>query len=85
MKVTIYIAKKDFDAFFRWVRRLEIGILSSPPVAFSHIEDDIKDPLRVSLDTDIYYLITDAQDDLEIIKKAVGDIEIQQRHKKQIM
>ena len=41
MKVTVYISKKDFDAFFRWIKQLELGILSSPPVNFSHLENDM--------------------------------------------
>ena len=76
MKVTIYIEKKDFDSFFRWVKQLELGILSTPPVTFSHNQDDIKDPLKVSLDTNVYYLITDAQEDLKNINTSVGPFSI---------
>ena len=76
MKVTIYIAKNDFDAFFRWVKQLELGILSTPPIAFSHKQEDIEDPLRVSLDTSVYYLITDAQEDLKNIDTSVGPFSI---------
>jgi hypothetical protein len=76
MKVTVYISKKDFDAFFRWIKQLELGILSSPPVNFSHLENDIQDPLKVSLDTHVYYLITDAQDDLKQIDSSVGPFSI---------
>jgi len=76
MKVTVYISKKDFDAFFRWVKQLELGILSSPPVKFSHQENDIQDPLRVSLDTHVYYLINDAQEDLKQIDSSVGPFSI---------
>jgi len=80
MKVTIYIAKKDFDAFFRWVKQLELGILSTPPITFSHKQEDIKDPLRVSLDTSVYYLITDAQEDLKNIDTSVGPFEVKYEH-----
>ncbi len=76
MKVTVYISKKDFDAFFRWVKQLELGILSSPLVKFSHQENDIQDPLRVSLDTHVYYLINDAQEDLKQIDSSVGPFSI---------
>ena len=76
MKVTVYISKKDFDAFFRWVKQLELGILSSPPVNFSHQENVIQDPLRVSLDTHVYYLINDAQEDLKQIDSSVGPFSI---------
>ena len=76
MKVTVYISKKDFDAFFRWIKQLELGILSSPPVNFSHLENDIQDPLKVSLDTHVYYLITDAQEDLKQIDSSVGPFSI---------
>jgi hypothetical protein len=76
MKVTIYIAKNDFDAFFRWVKQLELGILSTPPITFSHNHYDIKDPLKVSLGTDVYYLITDAQEDLKNIDTSVGPFSI---------
>jgi hypothetical protein len=76
MKVTIYIEKKDFDNFFKWVKQLEYGALSSPPVTFSNIQNDIKDPLRVSLDTSVYYLITDAQEDLRNIDTSVGPFNV---------
>ena len=76
MKVTVYISKEDFDAFFRWIKQLELGILSSPPVNFSHLENDIQDPLKVSLDTHVYYLITDAQEDLKQIDSSVGPFSI---------
>ena len=76
MKVTVYISKKDFDAFFRWIKQLELGILSSPPVNFSHLENDIQDPLKVSLDTHVYYLITDAQEDLKQIDSSIGPFSI---------
>ena len=77
MKVTIYIEKKDFDTFFKWVKRLSLGHLSHPPVDFSHCIDDITDPLRISLDTHEYYLITDAKDDLKQIESLYGQINIQ--------
>ena len=76
MKVTVYISKKDFDSFFRWIKQLELGILSSPPVNFSHLENDIQDPLKVSLDTHVYYLITDAQEDLKQIDSSIGPFSI---------
>lgn len=76
MKVTVYIEKNDFDSFFRWVKQLELGILSTPPVTFSHSQGDIKDPLKVSLDTNVYYLITDAQEDLKRIDTSVGPFSI---------
>ena len=75
MKVTIYISKKDFDAFFRWVKQLEYGILSAPPVDFSHAEYEIRDPLKVSLDSSEYYLITDAKEDLEDIRNTYGNLD----------
>jgi len=76
MKVTIYIEKNDFDKFFRWVKQLEYGALSSPPVQFSNIQNDIKDPLRVSLESSVYYLITDAQEDLRNIDTSIGPFNV---------
>lgn len=72
MKVSIYIKKSNFDNFYRWIHQLNLGILSTPPVEFSHIQNEIEDPLRVTLDSREYYLITDAKEDLEEIEKIYG-------------
>ena len=77
MKVTIYIEKNNFDNFYRWVRQLNIGVLSSPPVKFSNLQNVFKDPLRISLDTHEYYLITDAQEDLKKIEYIHGSFNVQ--------
>lgn len=72
----MYISKKDYDSFFRWLKQLHHGVLSTPPVNFSHIESEIRDPLRVSLDTNEYYLITDAKEDLKNLENIYGSLEI---------
>jgi hypothetical protein len=80
MKVTIYINQKDFDTFFKWVKELELGNLSTPPVKFSNNINDVDDPLRVSLDSNTYFIIKDAQDDLEEIVTLTGPFKIQYEH-----
>lgn len=80
MKVSIYIDQKNFDKFFAWVKELELGNLSSPPVFFSHLEKDVEDPLRVSLDPNMYFIIQDAMDDLDEISGSVGPFNMQYEH-----
>lgn len=74
MKVTIFIEKKDFDEFFKWMNRIDKGIIVSPPVRFSHRLEGIRDPLRVSLDSYEYALIQNVESDIEDIQKAYGPI-----------
>lgn len=76
MKVTVYIEKNDFDDFFKWMNRINLGLFSTPPVAFSHREEDIKDPLNVSLDSREYAIIRDVRKDIEEIQKLYGPIDI---------
>lgn len=76
MKVILYIEKNDFDEFFKWMNRISLGIYSSATVNFSHKEEDIQDPLKVSLDSREYTLIKDIQQDIEDIQKTHGPIEI---------
>lgn len=76
MKVDLYIEKDNFDMFFRWVNRIGLGIYSSPPVRFSHRIEDIKDPLKISLDSREYTLIKDLEHDIEEIQKTHGPFEI---------
>ena len=74
MKVSLYVNRNDFDLFYRWVRQLSEGVLASPPVRYSHVKEDIEDPLRVSLDSSEYYLITDSQEDLMNIQSLHGPL-----------
>ena len=76
MKVSIYIKKSNFDNFYRWIQQLNLGMLSTPTVEFSHIQNEIEDPLRVTLDSREYYLITDAKEDLKEIEKIYGPMAI---------
>jgi hypothetical protein len=76
MKVIVYIEKNDFDEFFKWMNRISLGIYSSATVNFSHKEEDIQDPLKVSLDSREYTLIKDIQQDIEDIQKTHGPLEI---------
>lgn len=76
MEVIIYIEKNDFDEFLKWVRKLRRGTLSSPPIMFSHLEKDIKDPLKVSLDRYEYCLISDVKEDLRNIERIHGPIDL---------
>jgi hypothetical protein len=76
MKVELYIEKDRFDTFFRWINRISLGIYSTPPVRFSHRIEDIKDPLKVSLDSREYTLIKDMESDIKEIQKTHGPFEI---------
>lgn len=76
MKVELYIEKDRFDTFFRWINRISLGIYSTPPVKFSHRIEDIKDPLKVSLDSREYTLIKDIESDIKEIQRTHGPFEI---------
>lgn len=76
MKVELYIEKDLFDTFYRWINRISLGIYSTPPVRFSHRLEDIKDPLKVSLDSREYTLIKDIETDIKEIQKTHGPFEI---------
>lgn len=76
MKLTIYIEKNNFDNFFVWMNRLGQGILQPSPVPFSHIKEDIQDPLQISLNPDEYNLIQDAESNIEAIKNTWGNLDI---------
>lgn len=76
MKVELYIEKDEYDIFYRWINRISLGIYSTAPIRFSHRIEDIKDPLKVSLDSREYTLIKDIQTDIEEIQRTYGEIEI---------
>ena len=76
MKITIYVRNQDFDSFFRWVKQLQYGALSTPPVFYSHRIDEVEDPLMISLDSDIFYLIQDSQEHLTDIKSSLGSLDL---------
>jgi hypothetical protein len=75
MKVTVYIEKNNFDDFFTWMNRLNDGNFSTPPVEFSHREDEIQDPLKILLDSRDYTLIREAKQNMDEIQKAYGDFD----------
>jgi len=72
MKVFLYVEKEEFDSFYIWFRRISSGILESQPVPVSHSPDEFLSPLRISLDVDEYYLITDIQEDLKSLSESCG-------------
>jgi hypothetical protein len=76
MKITIYIEKSEFDNFFKWFNRITLGIYSTPTVKYSHRQEDIDDPLRVTLDSREYTLIQDIEKDLNDIQNTYGPLEI---------
>lgn len=76
MKVSLYIEKTDFDAFFVWTNRLNKGIIAPPAVKYSHKKDDIEDPIHLSLFMDEYALIQDTEKNIEDIQKTWGDLDI---------
>jgi hypothetical protein len=76
MKINLYIEKKDFDPFFIWMNRLSQGIIESCPITYSHVKEDIKDPLNVSLTADKYALIHDAEKNIEDIQNSFGSLDI---------
>jgi hypothetical protein len=76
MKINLYIEKKDFDPFFIWMNRLSQGIIESCPITYSHVKEDIKDPLNVSLTADKYALIHDAEKNIEDIQNSFGSLNI---------
>ena len=76
MKVTIYIEKNDFDDFFKWMNRIKLGLFSTPKVNFSHRQEVIADPLRITLDEREYTLIKDVERDIKDIQSAYGPIDI---------
>jgi len=76
MKISLYIEKKDFDAFFIWINRLNEGILETPSVAYHNTPEGLNTPLELQLETDAYGLIRDAESDFEYLKETYGDLEI---------
>jgi len=76
MKINLYIDKQDFDPFFIWMNRISQGIIESCPIMYSHIKEDIKDPLNVSLTADKYALIHDAEKNIEDIQNSFGSLDI---------
>jgi hypothetical protein len=76
MKVSLYISKKDFDQFFVWMNRLQKGIIQPAPVKYSHVKDDIEDPLHLSFPANEYALIQDTESNIEEIKRTWGNLDI---------
>lgn len=76
MKINLYIEKRDFDPFFIWMNRLSQGIIESCPIMYSHVKENIKDPLNVSLTADKYALIHDAEKNIEDIQNSFGSLDI---------
>jgi hypothetical protein len=72
MKIFLYVEKEEFDSFYIWFRRISSGIIESQPVQVSHSPDEFSSPLKISLDVDEYYLITDIQEDLKSLDESCG-------------
>jgi hypothetical protein len=77
LKVTIYIEKDEFDLFFIWINRLNNGLITSKPVAYSTAPEGFRKPLQLSLDPNMYYLIQDAESDLKTLEDTFGEINIE--------
>ena len=65
MRVRLYIEKKDFNEFYRWINKLKVGDLCSPTFLFSNTDDDFENPLQIILHEDEYSLVRDAEEELE--------------------
>ena len=76
MKVTIYIEKPDFEEFFKWVNRLNQGILSSCPIKYSTVNKDFENPLQLTLEPSLYHLIEDAESDIKNLRSVYGEMYI---------
>ena len=76
LKVTIYIEKEEFDPFFIWINRLNNGLLTSKPIAYSTAPEGFRQPLQLSLEPNMYYLITDAESDLKALEDTLGEMDL---------
>jgi len=76
LKVTIYIERAEFDPFFIWINRLNNGLLTSKPIAYSTASEGFREPLQLSLEPNMYYLITDAESNLQTLEDTYGKIGI---------
>ena len=80
VKISLYIEKKDFDAFFIWINRLNQGILETPTVVYSTKPEGFNSSLELQLEPDAYNLLRDAESDLQYMKDTYGDLEISFEH-----
>lgn len=76
IKVTVYIEKPTFDDFFKWVNRLNQGIISSCPIKYSTANKDFENPLQLSLEPSLYHLIEDAESDIKNLQSVYGKMDI---------
>lgn len=76
MKISLYIEKIDFDAFFIWINRLNEGVLETPSVKYQNTPEGLKAPLELQLEPEAYGLIRDAESDFEYMKETYGDLDI---------
>ncbi len=65
MRVRLYIEKKDFNEFYRWINKLKVGDLCSPTFLFSNTDGGFENPLQIILHEDEYSLVRDAEEELE--------------------
>jgi hypothetical protein len=65
MRVRLYIEKKDFNDFYRWINKLKLGDLCSPTFLFSNTDSGFENPLQIILHEDEYSLVRDAEEELE--------------------
>jgi hypothetical protein len=76
MKVNIYIEQKDFDKFFVWLNHIKQGAIESAPVDIQTTNENIKDPLMISLNPDEYYLIKDTESNIDNIRNIWGNLDV---------
>jgi hypothetical protein len=77
MKVSIFIEKDQFQDFFKWVNQINIGIIASTDIVYSHSSDNFEQPLQLFLEPEAYNLIEDARMDLAEMEKAYGKFDLE--------
>jgi len=74
MKVLVYIEKRDFDDFFKWLNQISIGNFLTPIVPFSHAADNFQEPLKIYLSSREYSAIKDVDKDIQEVQEVYGNI-----------
>jgi hypothetical protein len=77
MNVLVYIEKRDFNDFFKWLNQISIGNFLTPIVPFSHEPTEFKEPLKIYLSAREYSAINDVNKDIHEVQKIYGNITTQ--------